>query len=68
MGLDRRGLVPSSHKTSEACIGYFGIRDIGLLFKRYWDIFFFFFFFLRGEDMGYLNFFWELTFLKRKIK
>ena len=24
--------------TNEACIGYFGIRDIGLFFKGYWDI------------------------------
>ena len=23
---------------NEACIGYFGIRDIGLFFKGYWDI------------------------------
>ena len=24
--------------TYKACIGYFGIRDIGLFFKGYWDI------------------------------
>ena len=29
----------------EACIGYFGIRDIGLFFKGYWDICVFFFYF-----------------------
>ena len=23
---------------TEACIGHFGIRDIGLFFKGYWDI------------------------------
>ena len=34
---------------SEACIGYFGIRDIGLLFKGYWDICGVFLFW----DMGY---------------
>ena len=27
----------------EACIGYFGIRDIGLLFKGYWDMCVFYF-------------------------
>ena len=32
----------------EACIGYFGIRDIGLFFKGYWDICVFYF-----GDMGY---------------
>ena len=38
--------------TTEACIGYFGIRDIGLFFlKGYWDICVFFFFLF--WDMGY---------------
>ena len=34
--------------TCEACIGYFGIRVIGLFFKGYWDICVFLFW-----DMGY---------------
>ena len=38
------------YTNSEACIGYFGIRDIGLFF-----FFFFFFFFLR--DTGIFVFF-----------
>ena len=32
----------------EACIRYFGIRDIGLFFKGYWDICVFLFW-----DVGY---------------
>ena len=41
---------------NEACIGYFGKRDIGLFFKGYWVIGFFFFFFCLFFfffDMGY---------------
>ena len=38
----------------EACIGFFGIRDIGLFFKGYWDIYVFFFvLFCFYWDMGY---------------
>ena len=39
----------------EACIGYFGIRDIGLFSKGYWDIFIFFFCCFLFWDMGYLG-------------
>ena len=40
--------VLKSLSVCEACIGYFGIRDIiGLFFKGYWDICFLFW------DIGY---------------
>ena len=42
----------------EACIGYFGIRDIGLCFKGYWDICVFYFGIWDIQefwDMGYWN-------------
>ena len=32
----------SNNTIIEACIEYFGIRDIGLFFKGYWDICVFF--------------------------
>ena len=40
---------------NEACIGYFGIRDIGLIFKGYWDICIFFLFWYMGYSgiLGY---------------
>ena len=43
---DRCPLVPFHINLfiGEACIGNFGIRDIGLLFKGYWDICVFFLF------------------------
>ena len=52
---------------NEACIGYFGIQDIGLFFKGYWGIcvFVFFYFGIRDIqefwDMGYWNLFWDTS-------
>ena len=37
----------------KACIWYFGIRDIGLFFKGYWDIRVFFFLFWGFGILGY---------------
>ena len=48
----------------EACIGYFGIRDIGLFFKGYWDICVFCFWIWDIQefwDRGYWNLFWDTS-------
>ena len=38
MGLDLITFLHFNIAKYGACIGYFGIRDIGLFFKGYWDI------------------------------
>ena len=51
-------------ETNEACIGYFGIRDICLFFKGYWDICVFYFGIWDIQefwDMGYWNLFWDTS-------
>ena len=50
--------------TSDACIGYFGIRDIGPFLKGYWDICVFYFGIWDIQefwDMGYWNLFWDTS-------
>ena len=48
----------------EACIGYFGLPDIGLFFKGYWDICVFYFWIWDIQefcDMGYWNLLWDTS-------
>ena len=61
---DKAYMVLTDHLiTGEACIGYFGIWDIGLfVFKGYWDICVFYFGIWdiqEFRDMGYWNLFWD---------
>ena len=58
--LDHTIALKNSLMTMEACIGYFGIQDIDLFFKGYWDICVFYFGIWDIQefwDMGYWNLF-----------
>ena len=71
--------ITVTFRSNEACIGYFGIRDIGLFFKGYWDICGFFLFLDMGYSgilgygilefiLGYeINQFWDMGYFGRFI-